>query len=58
LKLPPASAPTSTEGASGRKGERASSSVATPEGKPATGIARSPARPRPPAQPSQQAPQQ
>jgi rod shape-determining protein MreC len=58
LKLPPASAPTSTEGASGRKGERASSSVATPEGKPATGIARSPARPLPPSQPSQQAPQQ
>jgi rod shape-determining protein MreC len=60
LKLPPASAPTATEGASGRKGDWATSSAATAQGKPATGIAPSPARPLAPSHqpPSQQTPQQ
>jgi len=62
LKLPPTSGPAAaSEGASGRKGEGASSSAATPQGKPASGIAPSPPRPLPhsqPSPPSQQAPQQ
>src|ERR1700733_6826736 len=57
LKLPPASAPATSEGASGRKGEGANSSAATPQGKPATGIP-SPPRPVPPSQPTPTAPQQ
>jgi rod shape-determining protein MreC len=60
LKLPAAGA---NEGASGRKGDGATNSAATAQGKPATGIAPSPARPlappqQPPSQPSSQPPSQ